>query len=155
MKRVCAALLVLIMALTVSLTGCSGSGEPDTTLEAILEEMETAFALDASSRMSEDDLLDFYGIQSADISEQASLSAMNGIFPDEIIMIKAKDETALARIQEKLANRLQEVLNQSKSYDAASYAVVQKCKVDVRGLYIALFVSPNHEKMTELYSAHF
>ena len=109
MKRVCAALLVLIMALTVSLTGCSGSGEPDTTLEAILEEMETAFALDASSRMSEDDLLDFYGIQSADISEQASLSAMNGLFPDEIIMIKAKDETALARIQEKLANRLGQI----------------------------------------------
>lgn len=146
---ICLALLVTLCA------GCSGATEPDVSLDAILSEIENAVEMDSASRMSDSDLLDLYGIQAADIAEQASLVSMNGIFPDEIIMVKATDEEALTRIREKLENRLQEVLNQSRSYDAENYAIAQKCAVDVRGLYAALFVSANHEKMTELYSAHF
>ncbi len=155
MKKSCAVLAVFSIIIALFLAGCAGSPEPDVSLDAILDEIETAVTMDSPSRMSDADLLDLYGIQAADIAEQASLTSMNGIFPDEVIMVKAADEDALARIREKLDNRLREVLNQSKSYDAASYAVAQKCTVDVRGLYIALFVSSSHEKMTELYSAHF
>lgn len=154
MKKSVTAFAVLMVLLLTLFAGCGKSG-PDASLDAILGEMESAISMDSASRMSDADLLDLYGIQAADMAEQASLTSMNGIFPDEIVMIHAKDEDALFRIKEKLENRLQEVLNQSKSYDAASYAVAQKCTVNVRGLYVALFVSINHEKMTEIYESHF
>lgn len=154
MKRTRGIFAVCLIMVLCLFTGCAKSG-PDVTLDTILSEIETEFGLDAASRMSDMDLLDLYGIQASDLAEQASLTSMNGIFPDEIIMIKAKDEDALSRIQDKLENRLQEVLNQSRSYDAESYAVAQKCRVDVNGLYIALFVSANHEKMSEIYHSHF
>lgn len=154
MKKMIAAVAALLVLLLPLLAGCGKSG-PDTSLDAILSEIESEVSMDSASRMSEADLLDLYGIQAADIAEQASLTSMNGVFPDEAVMIRAKDEDALFRIKEKLENRLREVLNQSKSYDAASYAVAQKCTVDVRGFYVALFVSANHEKMSEIYSSHF
>ena len=155
MKKIIAFSFSFLVLLTIGLTGCSGASEPDVSLSEILVELETAVSIDGASQMTETDLLDFYGIQASDIAEQASLISMSGIFPDEVIMIKAQDEEALGRIREKLDNRLQEVLNQSKSYDAESYAIAQKCAVDVRGLYAALFISPTHETMTQLYAAHF
>lgn len=154
MKKTVAASAALLVLLLSLFAGCGKSG-PDASLDAILGEIESTVSLDAASRMSDADLLDLYGIQAEDIAEQASLTSMNGIFPDEAVMIRAKDEDALFRVKGKLENRLQEVLNQSKSYDAASYAVAQKCNVNVRGLYVALFVSANHEKMTEIYNSHF
>lgn len=82
--------------------GCSGATEPDVSLDAILSEIENAVEMDSASRMSDSDLLDLYGIQALDIAEQASLVSMNGIFPDEIIMVKATDEEALTRIPRKI-----------------------------------------------------
>jgi len=153
MKRIFAAVAALLFLLS-SLTGCAAA-KPDVPLTAILDEIVATVPVVDGSRMSKDDLLSLYGIQTADVAEQSCLSAMNGIFPDEIVMVKATDSAACKRIREKLENRLNEVLNQSKSYDPESYAIAQKCKVDERGLYLALFVSAKHEDMTVIYDAHF
>ena len=154
MKKSLTVLVLLTVLLFSLFTGCAKT-EADTSLEAILDEIEVRVPMQNTFRMSEEDLLDLYGIRGEDLAEYACLTSMNGIFPDEVLMFRAKDDAALARITEKLGNRLGEVMNQSKSYDPESYAVAQKCRVDVRGLYAALFVSASHEKMTEIYSAHF
>lgn len=154
MKKTIAALLAVTILLLLLLSGCAGK-EADVSLDAILSEIEAAVPMADGFRMTEDDLLDLYGIRAEDIAEQASLASMNGIFPDEVIMIRAKDEESLGRIKEKLEQRLNEVLNQSRSYDPESYAAAQKCAVDIRGLYITLFVSANNETMTKIYSSHF
>ncbi len=154
MKKTILVWAVLFSMTLCILAGCAKTGT-DASLESILEEIESAVPMNDTFRMSEEDLLDLYGIRAEDIAEQASLTSMNGIFPDEIIMIRAQDQAALSRVREKLENRLSEVLNQSKSYDAESYAIAQKCHVDVRGLYAALFVSAKHEQMSEIYGAHF
>ena len=154
MKRSIVALLCLFVLLLALFSGCAAK-EPDTALSAILSEIREETGIADGLVLTDADLLELYGIETADVADHACLSSMNGIFPDEILMIRAANEDALSRIREKLDRRLSEVLNQSKSYDAASYAVAQKCQVDVRGLYIALFVSAQHEDMTALYDAHF
>ena len=100
MKKIIAFSFSFLVLLTIGLTGCSGASEPDVSLSEILVELETAVSIDGASQMTETDLLDFYGIQASDIAEQASLISMSGIFPDEVIMIKAQDEEALGRIRE-------------------------------------------------------
>lgn len=153
MRKWTAAAVLLVLLLSL-LAGCGAKG-PNTSLEAILKEIETKLTLTDAVLLDEVDLLDLYGIRSEDLEEFACSTTMNGIFPDEILMFRAKDDASLGRVREKLDARLQEVLNQSKSYDPESYKIAQKCHVDVRGLYIAFFVSAQHEKMTEIYGAHF
>ena len=148
------AVFMTLLALAVLLTAC-GKTEPDASLETILDEIEAKIPMQDAFRLSEEDLLDLYGIRGEDLAEYACLTSMNGIFPDEVLMLRAADEAALGRIREKLDHRLAEVLNQSKSYDPESYAAAQKCQVDIRGLYAALFGSARHEDMTEIYGAHF
>ncbi len=80
-KRWVTLVICFVMVLTL-FAGCAKSG-PDATLDTILREIETEFGLDTASRMSDMDLLDLYGIQATDLAEQASLTSMNGIFPDE------------------------------------------------------------------------
>lgn len=154
MKRSIIALLLLFVLLLTLLSGCAAK-EPDTSLSAILSEIREETGISEGLILTDTDLLELYGIEVTDVADHACLSSMNGIFPDEILMIRAANEEALSRIQDKLDRRLSEVLNQSKSYDAASYAVAQKCQVNVRGLYIALFVSAQHEEMSRIYDAHF
>ena len=154
MKKIITILLCLFAMLLTLFSGCAAI-ETDTSLSAILSEIREKTGITDGLVLTDADLLELYGIEPADVADHACLSSMNGIFPDEILMLRAANEDALLRIQEKLDRRLSEVLNQSKSYDAASYAVAQKCRVDVRGLYIALFVSGQHEDMTRLYDAHY
>lgn len=76
---------------------------------------------------------------------------MDGVFPDEIVMIKATDADAAKRIEEKLNKRLEEVKVQSESYDAENYALAQECKVIKEGNYVALFLSAKHADMEKIF----
>ena len=151
MKKI---IILLTVLLVIIMSGCTADA-PDVSLDEIAEEIRETINIEGVIKLTNSDLLSVYGIFDADIEEQASFTAMNGIFPDEVIVIKATDDSALERIKAKLDTRLSEVMNQSKSYDAEGYAIAQKCAVNIHGLYIALFVSRAHEQMTEIYNSHF
>lgn len=156
MKKTKIIYTVIIAAVFMMLfASCDASKGPDKALSEIMDEIIEKCSISDEIELEIADLLDYYGIKGEDVAESAACVTMNGIFPDEIIMVKAKDGDAASRIQKCLETRLNEVMNQSKNYDAESYAVAQKCKVDVRGEYIAFFVSAKHEDMTKIYSAHF
>ena len=97
-------------------------------------------------------LLALYGIEEADIKESACFVTMDGIFPDEIVMIKAADTDAADRIEEKLNTRLDEIKVQSQSYDPENYAIAQECKVFREGNVVALFVSAKHADMEAIFN---
>ena len=138
------------------LTACSApSAGPDKTIAEISDEIIAGAEIANPMPIGTDSLLSLYGISADDVEESACFITMNGVFPDESIIVKAKDADAAARIKACLDNRLKEVLDQSRSYDAESYAVAQKCHVNENGLYLSLFVSAAHEKMNEIYLSHF
>lgn len=151
-----ALLIIITLALMLSLfAGCGEAAAPDCTLSELLAELISENGIENEIDLSAAELLDYYGIKGEDIKQSAACITMNGIFPDEIIMVEAANDEAAGRVKACLESRLQEVLNQSKNYDAESYAVAQTCKVEARGSFIALFVSAKHEAMTEQYGAHF
>ena len=95
-------------------------------------------------------LLDLYGIQESDLAQSASFVTMSGTFPHEIVMTEAKDAAAASRIANSLQNRLNEVLNQSETYDAETYALAQKCSVDTDGLVVSLLLTPDRDAMRKI-----
>ena len=108
-------------------------------------EIEDPFLLDT------DALLNLYGITPEQVKQSASFVTMAGTFPDEIILVEAVDETAAASIAEALQRRLDEVMVQSKSYDAENYAAAQACRVRTKGLFVSLILSPRHDEIAAVY----
>lgn len=97
-------------------------------------------------------LSDLYGIQPSTVKQSAGFVTMSGTFPHEVIMVEAVNSDCASQIASLLQRRLGEVLEQSKSYDAQNYALAQKCSVMRNGNYVALFLSPDSEKMAEIYN---
>ena len=114
--------------------------------DAIIDGLEIAepFLLDT------DALLNLYGIEGAWVAQSASFATMSGTFPDEVVLVEALDEAAAASVAQCLQSRLDEVLVQSKSYDADNYAAAQACQVRCDGLYVSLLLSPKQAEMTEI-----
>lgn len=107
-----------------------------------------------SMMLETDALTRLYGVDASKVKQSASFVTMSGTFPHEIIMIEVTDAASGDSIEALLQNRLSEVLVQSKSYDAKNYALAQQCKVIRNGNHLALFLSPEHEKMTNVYNGY-
>lgn len=96
-------------------------------------------------------LCDLYGIIPADIDGSSAYATMDGVFPDEVVIIKAMSEEGAARIAELLNTHLNDVVNQASNYDAESFAKLQKCEVATYGLYVTMFISQNCEQMKTIF----
>lgn len=175
MKKLICAVLAFLMLLT--LCACSGSGDNGNTpsdkpsdntssssepsnapqdktvdLAAIKDKIISDVKVEDPMAVDSDKLTELYGIAAEDISESACFVTSSGTFPEEAIMIKAKDDAAKGRIVDLLNARIDDVKVQSESYDAENYALAQKCKVITEGDYIAMFISASHEKMENIFT---
>ena len=160
-KFICTVLALLVLCLaacTPAETPNKGENNPyyDAQTDAILigdlksdmiKELDISDALD----LDVDALLNQYGIQEADVADLACFITLDGVFPQEIIMVRAADQEAAGRIKEHLQTRLAEFRVQSKDYDAESYAIAQKCDILTSGVYIAMFLSPDYQQLAEMF----
>ncbi len=151
MKRIISLLVVMLMV--VSLAGCSAQSK-DKDITAIKDAIITDLAITGANDIPDKKHLDRYGIALEDMEVTASFSTMGDAFPHEVIMVKAVDEDAADRVEERLNNRLESFMNQARNYDQASYALAQSCQVIREETVVALFLSPEHDAMEEIFSSH-
>ena len=161
MKKIVSILMVILVA--VSLAACSsGSDEvkndnPAVTVDlaAVKAQMISDLSPADPIDLQAESLLNLYGIAADDVVSAACYTTMDGAFPEEVIMVEAKDADALSRIEEKMNNRVSEVKVQSQNYDPENYAIAQKCEVQKNGNYIAMFLSPDYDALVEIYNSYF
>ena len=60
---------------------------------------------------------------------------------DEVLLFEAVDDDAAKRILEKLNNRYQAKLNETKDYLPDEYTKISACKVELSGRYVSMIVS--------------
>ena len=99
-----------------------------------------------------DALNNLYGIDPSLVAQSASFTVAAGTFPDEVVMVEAVSDEAVATIQEKLQSRLDQVLVQSQSYDAENYKAAQSCQVRVNGRFVSLILSPKQADIAAIYA---
>ena len=157
MKKILAFALCLLTALC--LTACGGTEEAtepdagnnsvsaDVDLAACLEQIKADCALTDARNINTDMLFDTYGIAAEQYAQAACCMVPTGVFPAEVLMFEAVDADAASAIAAKLELRLQEVKNQSQSYDAENYALAQQCAVRTDGLVVSLFISADFATM--------
>ena len=123
------------------------------SLSDVEQSVLTAAGVSGQMELTKDKLTELYGISQADISQAAGFITVNGAFPEEAVMIQAKNKDAKSRIAAALQTRLDDVKSQSANYDADSFALVQKCKVIISGDYVALFIASAHAQMESAFEA--
>ncbi len=116
-------------------------------LNALSNRIISSAGVEGAMPVAKERLTDLYGIAQSDIASAGCFITMNGSFPDEAVMIEAKDSAAKGRIVSALNTRLSDVLVQAQNYDPEDYALARQCKVITSGNYVALFVSPAHAAM--------
>lgn len=148
MKKIIAIILVLILCL--ALAGC-GDAEKNIDLGALRDKMTSDLSIDGAMSLKTERLESLYGIVASDVKQQGCFITMGGTFPDEILMIEAVDSDAAKRIEEQLQSRLEQVMAQSKNYDAENYALLQKCAVKKTGNYVTLFISAKYAELQKIF----
>ncbi len=147
MKRTIAAVLA---ALTLLISGCAGSSAKE--LGAVFEDIKAEVSFESFREYaSKDELLNFYGIEADDVLEFAGGVNTTGVAQEEIILIRAKDGEAADRIKTSLDNRYNAKLSQNRNYNAEQAEMIEKCRVEQDGSYVSMIVSPNAERITEIY----
>jgi len=122
-------------------------------LSALSSQIISKAGIEGAMPLPQDRLTDLYGIAQSDIASAGCFITVNGSFPEEAIMIEAKDSAAQSRIVSALNTRLADVMVQAENYDAENYALAKQCKVITAGNYVALFVSPQHAAMESAFNA--
>ena len=144
MKRILCA--VLAAAVLLMMGACSSQPAKEVSLEQVMASLAAAYGLEEGMlELTQDDLLDLYGIQSADVKQFKARIRLESIQADEAVLIEAVDAKAAERVLEKLEARYQSKLNETRDYLPDEYAKIEKCKVAQNGNYVAMIICAEGE----------
>lgn len=148
-------MLVSLLLITLLLAGCSQSTTRNADLAAVMSDLEGKYGLSEMMALTEEDLMELYGIAQADVKQFAARLPWDSLNADEVVLIEAADDAAAARVKEKLDNRYQNKLNETRDYLPAEYEKISACSVSSSGKYVALIVSAEAKDMTADYQKAF
>ncbi len=152
MKRLIA--LLLVLASLCALSACGGNAEEVTVdLDAVKAQIISSLEISDPLDITTGRLYDLYAIDPETVKASACFITMGGAFPDEIVMVQAVDAATAKQIAEKLQARLLDVTNQAHNYDAESFALLEKCKVETVGTYVHLFISAKSAEMRAIFDS--
>ena len=135
-------LMALVLALClVLLCACGAKTVKSSDLSAL--------KADILAHMNPDDVMEL------NVKQCVALIAKESLNSDEVLLFEAVDDDAAKRILEKLNNRYQAKLNETKDYLPDEYTKISACKVELSGRYVSMIVSADAEELTKLYKDSF
>lgn len=160
MKRVLmiiAAVTAAVMLLCACSSGGSSSGGDSSqtggkTLTDVWSAVKSEVTFSDFNEFTEAKKLQrYYGITEDMVDEFAGGINGSGVNQEEVVLVKAKDDSSANQIKEKLDARFQSKLNQNKNYNAEQAKMIEGCKVEQNGLYVTMIVSDNADKITKIF----
>ena len=150
MKKLIAAVCALLAA-TFILCACSQSKvKPLSQVYSSIKEKVELSELKDFNFVSALDR--YYGITSGEIVEFAGGVNASGENPEEIVMTMAADSKCADHIQAVLEEHKQARYDEFRDDNSEQAEMIDQCSVDRHGMYIALFISENADKIREIYN---
>lgn len=151
MKRVLC--LIMMIVTGVVFAGCSNAEDAkkydiQKAGEEIVSQIESASQM---TKVNDDILTSFYGIDTADVNDYFALISTDSTKQDEVIMAEAKDADALKRVQAKIQTRYDSKYAQTKDYLPEEAKLIEASKVETDGNYVWMFISADADKMNEIF----
>ena len=135
--------------------GNSVSANKNVELSTIMTDIESKVTLPEMAVYTDvEDMLDIYGIKESDIKQFVAQVNADGLAQDEIVIVEAVNAESAESVRERLQKRYDNKLSQNENYNPTQAAIIKACKVEVNGNFVSLIVSPNAEKITEIYKSY-
>lgn len=148
MKKILCIVLAVLMTAAV-FSACGAKAKP---LSDIFSGIKSEYKLSDMVEYTDVNSLErTYGITADDVDEVAGGVNNSGVDMEEIVLVKAKNADAAKTVAEKLTNRLNSKLAETKSYNPEQYAIVEKSSVDTDDLYVSLIISKDLDGIKKLY----
>ena len=145
--------IVFVFVLVVLLASCgkpesSSNAVPD--MQAVYDSISKSIDLPGMILLSGDRRFDLLGIDPTDCTQAVTAICGDSVRADEIWLIEAVDSDAGNRIFEMAQIRIEEKLQQLENYLPDQYEIVKNSTLLRENNTIALFISPDADKMIEL-----
>ena len=143
----------LILLLAVVMVLCCACGKSDAKpLTDVYSDIKAQVGFENVTELNDISLMErYYGITADMAAEFAGCVNSSGVEQEEIVLVKAVDDSSAATVKEKLENRYKAKLDQNKSYNPEQAAMIEKCSVQQNGLYVSMIVSDKAEQITAIY----
>ena len=155
MKKLIA--LILFAVLLLGAAGCGSNNAADSTsaavtenavqLEPILDENLDSVELPEMMKLSQYDFVDYLGLDNTWYDDSAACVNANGYEKEEVVLLHAASEADVQSIIDCLQTSLNNAAAEMQNYLPEQYAMIQKCSVQSKGLYVWLFVSNTNDQM--------
>lgn len=150
-----AMVLALAAALALGIAACGGGQkQADMNVQEVMDALLEQAPIEGGIALTQDDMLNFYGIQEEDMKSFAADLAADGITAQEIVLVEAASEDSAEEVEAKLQSRLDARRNEFNGYLPDQYAVVEKSEVKRDGVYVRLIISPQQEELVKLYNSY-
>ena len=120
-----------------------------------MQEILDTVSLPDMMTLTQNDLVDYFGLEAQWCADSAACINSNGYEKDEIILVRATDADSASRVQECLQKALENAAEEMKDYLPEQYAMIQNCKVESRDLYVWLFISDQVDQMQAILDKQF
>lgn len=149
MKKGIACLLAALLLLCAA--GCRQKTETPaaapTNLGAVMQEMLDTVTLPEMMTLTPEDMTDYFGLDAQWCADSAACINANGYEKDEIILVRAADADSVQQITDCLQHVLDNAAAEMQNYLPDQYAMIRKCSVQSRNLYVWLFISDETDQL--------
>ena len=145
MKKFC--LLLLAAVLLVSLSACGSSKAPSTAGKPLKELVNGVVNTEGLVSLPKTDLEDVIGIDPEDFKEAVYMQD-EGMGGREVLVLRAADKDAAARIASLLENYLENRRKETRNYAPEAYKLLEAAKVETKNLTVALISDEQAAKLT-------
>lgn len=155
MKKILSVLLCLtILAVCAGCAGTSPAAQStaDVDLAAAMQTIRAQVELPEMMDLTNENLLDYFGIEESLFSQAAACVNANGYEKEEILLLQAVDSSAVSQLTTQLEQSLQNAAEEMQNYLPEQYAMIRDSRVETSGLYVWLFVSNSNEQIREIWN---
>lgn len=133
------------------LTGCSKETvelpEPDELYSTVVD----AAGLSEMIEFTPEELRDIIGINPEDYTDYAAYQSSWGMSPDEIIIVRAVDESKAKDIEEALKSRLEHKRKSSEVYLTENLPIIDDAVIQRDGVTVTMLIAENIEAAKSAY----
>ena len=151
MKKSVLALILLVSMFLICLTGCSDDPAASVDMQAVYDSY-TEYLPDMVI-LDEKDMLNLYGVDSEKCTQAIVATCSDGLRSDEVWLIQAVDDVDAEEIVQFAQNRIDREGEETKNYAPEQYAVVEKAQIIADGNNVIMIISPDVDKLVELYNS--
>ena len=144
-KYIC---VLLALAVLLSLAGCGSAPAAATQdLQAVYDSFSDL--LPEMMVLDDDSRVDFLGITPEECTQVITAIGAEGMSPEEVWLIQAKDQQTLEKLEAMAQSRIYDKLEEAENYVPENVPVIQSAVVKTNGLYLVVLVSQNADGLLE------